>query len=81
MYAKDKKKKSPTPTLDINTILVPIHCNTLELITREIHGDDGIEDLGDLAPPIRMATTFENNGENLVYSRAHLPTSQYIFLI
>ena len=43
--------------------------------TLALHADDGLEPLPDVAPPIRLATTFDaGNAEGLVYSRAEQPT-------
>jgi cystathionine gamma-synthase len=43
--------------------------------TLALHADDGLEPLPDVAPPIRLSTTFEaGNEEGLVYSRNEHPT-------
>jgi len=45
--------------------------------TLALHADDGLEPLPDVAPPIRLAATYDaGNEEGLVYSRYQHPTRQ-----
>ncbi len=44
--------------------------------TTAIHGDDGVEDTPDIAPPIRVSTTFERTDQDaFVYRRDHHGTT------
>ena len=43
----------------------------LDLTTRVIHGDADLDDGADVAPPIRVSTTFDRRETDQIYRRDH----------
>lgn len=48
----------------------------LDITTRVIHGDAGLDDGADVAPPIRVSTTFDRRETDRIYRRDHHRTTE-----
>ncbi|KAL6080162.1 Cystathionine gamma-synthase [Balamuthia mandrillaris] len=73
--SKKTNGKDPYAAVQHHQEAFPLDLKQMDMTTIAIHGDEGVENVHDVAPPLHVATTFlEGDPGGMVYSRADQPT-------